>query len=792
MRRVLSVLIVGGLLAMAGLWVYQSGERPRVLALDLADRLAFASRVSDRPTLMFGWPDAEPHLVKGFGGDPEVRGRERFLWVRQGATIAVDINAPRDRALVFDIEAYQGIADQRLELTVNGQPLAARDIPSRRSRVRFDWPASAQGASNQLELLFARAIVPADTKGGYGDTRDFAAALFSLEIGDPADKTLDLLLERETPRAFEVSEKDGIPSMILPGASRTSFAFRLAKNAVLEFESALHPWSASSGGKGSLEISFDSTDGRTRAPITVPLTASNREPTSIAIPGEPGTPMLVIMEVKAEKPGVTFAQIRAPRVLAEAESEPVRKGEAPPGNQTRLGADIGASKPNVLFIVLDAARAQSFGVYGHGRATTPNIDRLAREGFTFDNAYTTAAYTLAAMSSVWTSQQPDRHHGDVAFSAKLPKDRLLLAEVLNAQGIHTAGFVANQVAGSWNGFDRGFKEFDEPWRKYGSAASGFRNVVPGFLDRMQKDGTRFFAYVHYREPHEPYDPPAPFDTRFGPDAPIPKPRRDGGAPAKQWLKDVNQGVVDPTVDEIDHLRRLYEGNLAFADQEVGYLRAELEARGMLDNTVVIITGDHGEALYEHGYIGHNTQVFEESARVPLIVVLPKGMRAGTPPTRIASLVDLTDIAPTVLDVFGLHGSGGTAREFQGTSLLGYLGDRGRARAPDSREVLTRTVWERPIYALRNSSHTFIYNVATADFSLFDRSATPRLEGKDHDYAPRAPIALREMYRQNLLAWVARQKKGAVVADTATDIDPVACEQMKALGYLSPSYPCPTK
>ena len=114
----------------------------------------------------------------------------------------------------------------------------------------------------------------------------------------------------------------------------------------------------------------------------------------------------------------------------------------------------------------------------------------------------------------------------------------------------------------------------------------------------------------------------------------------------------------------------------------------------------------------------------------------------------------------MLDVFGLDGSGGTAREFQGTSLLGYLDDRGRTRTPDSREVLTRTVWERPIYALRNSSHTFIYNVATADFSLFDRSKTPRLEGKDHDYAPRAPIALREMYRQNLLAWVARSEEGS--------------------------------
>ena len=84
--------------------------------------------------------------------------------------------------------------------------------------------------------------------------------------------------------------------------------------------------------------------------------------------------------------------------------------------------------------------------------------------------------------------------------------------------------MANSVAGAYNGFDRGFKEFDEPWKKYGSPAGGFRNVMPAFLDRMKKGGTRFFAYVHYREPHHPYDPPPPFDTRFGPDSPIPKAR----------------------------------------------------------------------------------------------------------------------------------------------------------------------------------------------------------------------------------------------------------------------------
>lgn len=795
MRRVILVLSLGVLLAAAGLWVYQSSaSRPRGVVYDLADRLAFAARASDRPAIVFGWPDAEPHLIEGFGGDPEARERERFQWVRQDAVIGLDIDAPRDRALVFDIEAYPGIPDQRLTLSVNGKSLGERPISPERARVRFDWPADAQGPTNNLSLRFSHAIVPAKLGEGSGDTRDFAAALFTLTVADPKDRTLDLLLERKTPRAFEVTEKDGIPSVVLPGGSQTSFAFRLPRNGTLEFESGLHPWSASSGGKGTLEIVFDSTDGKTRDRVSLPLDPQGLQPARIALKGEVGTPFIVRMDVVSDQPGLTFAQIRAPRVLADSDSDPAtpKGAETKAGNATRLGASLGESKPNVLFIVLDAARAQSLGVYGHPRTTTPNLDRLASEGFIFDNAYTTAAYTLAAMSSVWTSQQPDRHHGDVAFSAKLPKDRLTLAEVLTAQGVHTAGFVANQVAGAYNGFDRGFKEFDEPWRKYGSAASGFRHVVPGFLDRMKKDGTRFFAYVHYREPHEPYDPPPPFDTRFGPDGPIPKRLRDGGAPAKQWLKDVNQGVVQASAEEIEHLRRLYDGNLAFADQEVGYLRGELESRGLLDNTVVIVVGDHGEALFEHAFIGHNAQVFEETARVPLIVVLPKAIRSQTPAARVAALVDLTDIAPTVLDVFGLTGEGGTARAFQGASLLKIIENKERARVKDDREVITRTVWARPVYGLRNTSHTFIYNSATAAFSLFDRSATPRLEGKEHDYAPRAPVALREMYRQHLLAWVASQRRGAVAADSTEGMTPEQCEQMKALGYLSPSIPCATQ
>jgi arylsulfatase A-like enzyme len=217
------------------------------------------------------------------------------------------------------------------------------------------------------------------------------------------------------------------------------------------------------------------------------------------------------------------------------------------------------------------------------------------------------------------------------------------------------------------------------------------------------------------------------------------------------------------------------------------------SRGLLDNTVIIVVGDHGEGLYEHGYIGHNAQVFEESARVPLIVSLPKAMRTLEPPARIASLVDLTDIAPTVLDIFGLRGAGGSSRAFEGRTLLGVLG--GSASNPDpDREVMTRTVFfnrgRPPVYALRNASHTFVYNTATTEYSLYDRSTKPRLEDPEHDFAPRAPIALREMYRQNLLARVASLRSRSVQADRIEGMSRAQCEELKALGYLSAKTPCP--
>jgi arylsulfatase A-like enzyme len=467
-----------------------------------------------------------------------------------------------------------------------------------------------------------------------------------------------------------------------------------------------------------------------------------------------------------------WGAFEAPRVLGRGEAE-----RLPPPPRSAVEESRGDSLrrslegTNVVFVILDAARAQSFSAYGHARPTTPEIDALAQDGVLFEQAFTPAVYTLGAMSSIWTSQYPDRHHSAVSFSARLPKDRLTLAEMLTARGVHTAGFVANAVAGSAFGFDRGFAEFHEVFRDLGSGGGVFRRVLPEWLERNK--GRRFFLYVHFREPHFPYDPESPFDTRFGPDGPIPRAlRRD-----QAFITEVNQGRRPLSAEERDHLERLYDGNLAFADQEVGALVRALGAAGLLERTVFVLAADHGESLFEHGWIGHNVELYEPSIHVPLVMRLPPGR--GPRGLRLSAAVDLLDLAPTFADIFGLRGEGGSAREFQGRSLLPVI-----AGGPGKSFVLSRTVWDRPRYALRDGQHKLIFDTRTGQSALFDLGTDP---GERHDRASLDPVRA-AYYRESLHAWMKSLAREAAGGGEEAHLTREQCENLRALGYLTTECP----
>ena len=190
---------------------------------------------------------------------------------------------------------------------------------------------------------------------------------------------------------------------------------------------------------------------------------------------------------------------------------------------------------------------------------------------------------------------------------------------------------------------------------------------------------------------------------FGPDAPLPASAKTGS----EWMDRVNEGTHRPTPEEIDHLERLYNGNLALVDEEVGLLRAHLERLGAWDRTVVIITADHGEAMYEHGFIGHNEQLFEDSVRIPLILRFPPGTIPGG--RRVEALTGLLDLAPTVADILGVPKE--RLSSFRGRSLLPDAAG-GASIPPD--EVLSRTVGARPRYTHVGARYKYHYNTRDGD------------------------------------------------------------------------------
>ena len=755
---------------------------PKEIVYDLARRAPVGERWSAPEVLLFGTPAAEPYLPEGFYREAGTGG-EPFLWSKGEAEVALRFDQVAPRAAVVELAPYRGVRDQTAEIRLNGVSVGSFRLADLRSRYRFSLPATAQRpGDNRLRFVFRDTASPADEEPGNLDGRQLAAAFYSLTVGADTNGGMADLLLRDAPRPFAVTQVEGVPSLSLIGPALVRFAVRVPPAAELRFTPELPLAARASAGAASFRVTFESADkpGEERELWGLVLRANDKGPgeVSVPLPGRAGELARVGLLVGSVGGGrFAWGSWRGPRILGRGGVDPLQPRALPPAQDARAD-DLrrGLKGANVVLVILDAARARELGAYGYGRATTPEIDRIAAEGVLFENAYTPAVYTLGAMASVWTSQQPDRHHGDVSFSSPLPKDRLTLAEVLSGQGIFTAGFVATAVAGGFNRLDRGFQEFHEVWREVGSRADVFRQVIPPWLVR-NKD-RRFFAYIHVREPHFPYDPRAPFDTRFGPDGPIPKTARGD----MDFFRDVNQGRRPFSPEEHEHLVRLYDGNLAYADQEVGALRRALETTGLWDRTVLIVGADHGEGLFEHGWIGHNVQVYEPSAHVPLIVRFPGGV--GPRAARVRELVDLLDLAPTIADVFGVRDKGGADREFQGRSLLPVaLGARGKPL------VLSRTVWDRPRYALRDARWTYTYETATGLEHLYDTAIDP---GETKDLAGRERLRA-DYYQETLHEWTRSMFRSATLeAEAVGAMTREQCENLKSLGYLGSEHACPGK
>jgi arylsulfatase A-like enzyme len=344
-------------------------------------------------------------------------------------------------------------------------------------------------------------------------------------------------------------------------------------------------------------------------------------------------------------------------------------------------AGLEAPPRGLVLVTVDTLRADHVSPYG-GIVPTPSFEILAREGALAEQAYTSTPTTGPAHVSLLTGLYPWRHR-TLENAVSVDGSLATLAEILRDEGFRTAAFVSSYVLHPRFGFDRGFERYEfEPTQSYawrGEMTPSFwtrgehttRSALRWLNERAASGEERFFLWVHYFDPHAPYQPPQGFEV--SPTQPV----------------DLSRKLLPPEVSDAQELRRLiraYRGEVRYADAQLGHLVERLRILALLESTVLVVTSDHGEGLGDHGLLEHGANLHEELVRVPLVVRAP-GVAAGR---RLRGPVQLEDLLPTALALLGVSVPEG----LDGENLAPWL--RGQTEASPREEVRGR----RRTYATR--------------------------------------------------------------------------------------------
>lgn len=318
---------------------------------------------------------------------------------------------------------------------------------------------------------------------------------------------------------------------------------------------------------------------------------------------------------------------------------------------------------NILLFVVDALRPDHLGFNGYSRDTSPNIDKLAKEGFFFENVYCTLPRTDPTLASIFTGLHPNNHGIRLVYNNTFKENILTLPEILHSHGYKTAFMDADALHEP--AVAKGFEEFNLlRWKVKNKIARGIRKIVksPNFYGPTQQyadiavkwlnknSGKKFFLCYHPIDLHWPYYTPVPFDHMYDPDY---KGNHDFNTLANGKLSrgDVIFGNVHLPEEEIKHAIAHYDGSIKYIDAQIGKILQCLKDNGIEENTLVILTADHGENFGEHNfYFQHGASLYETSIKVPLIL---KNSKIIPQNKRIRSRVQLTDLMPTILDILNI-------------------------------------------------------------------------------------------------------------------------------------------
>jgi arylsulfatase A-like enzyme len=428
---------------------------------------------------------------------------------------------------------------------------------------------------------------------------------------------------------------------------------------------------------------------------------------------------------------------------------------------------------NVIFVLVDTLRADHLGAYGYGRDTSPNLDAFARGSVFFRDARSQAPCTFPSVNSILTSRYPTAFLGQPNQAMGIPERIPSLAEILRLRGYRTVAVSASAVVRNTPsqhnpsaGFGRGFEVFQEDcvWK---AAACVNRQALP-HLRRSGAEGDGgderpLFLYIHYLDPHGPYNPPHGHPFRFA-----------RGKPEKAFIRNGNpnpigdmlyKGAPDPGVTPADlqHLVDLYDEEIAYFDSQWVHLLKTLDEGGWLDDSIVVFAADHGEEFLEHGHIKHCRTVFDTSIRVPLFFHIP-----GVAAQAIEQPVQNLDIVPTLLDYLGLPATGLT---LEGESLRPLI-DTGKAGDPHQYS------FSGPYRSVADGRYKLIQDLGGEAFWLFDLQKDP---GEKHDVLAAERRNFHRL-REALGGWLA-QTEGQGRADESLRKAREAEEKLRSLGYI---------
>lgn len=374
--------------------------------------------------------------------------------------------------------------------------------------------------------------------------------------------------------------------------------------------------------------------------------------------------------------------------------------------------------PNVLLISVDMLRPDHMGCYGYRRDTSPRADSLAAEGVLFETHISSTSWTLPAHAAMFTGLA-DSVHGCMDTDKRLADELVTVAEVFRDAGYATAGFYSGPYLHPAFGLGQGFDHYedctsygqmtrDQPvaeWdRDLAVMHKSHEDITSPLVHTAVKrwldahGGEPFFMFVHLWDPHFDFIPPAPYDTLFDPEY-------SGTIDGRNFF--FNRAVhKDMPQRDLEHILALYDGEIAWTDLHVGKILDDLAAAGLLDNTVVAFTSDHGTEFFEHGLKGHRQTLFDESIHVPLILRYPAKLPAGL---RVPQQTRLIDLAPTLLELAELS----FEQDVMGRSLLPLISAAQEAEDPAqepghtevglSRPAISELFWRTPTreFAMRS-------------------------------------------------------------------------------------------